>query len=63
MKTACILEGEYDFRVGDGEFSVGPGAAVVVPKGSFHAFTTATGRRMLFACPPSGNEELFVQMG
>jgi hypothetical protein len=36
---------------------------VVVPKGSFHAFTTATGGGMLFACSPSGNEELFVQMG
>ena len=35
---------------------------VVVPKGSFHAFTTATGGRMLFACSPSGNEELFVEM-
>jgi mannose-6-phosphate isomerase-like protein (cupin superfamily) len=51
MKIAYILEGEYDFRVGDGEFSAGPGTVVVVPKGSFHAFTTATGGRMLFACP------------
>lgn len=63
MKIAYILEGEYDFRVGDGEFSAGPGTVVVVPKGSFHAFTTATGGRMLFACTPSGNEELFVEMG
>ena len=58
-----VLEGEYDFRVGDGEFSVGPGALVVVPKGSFHTFTTATGGPMLFACSPSGNAELFVEMG
>ncbi|HUC15923.1 MAG TPA: cupin domain-containing protein [Acidimicrobiales bacterium] len=63
MKIAYILDGEYDFRVGDSEFSVGPRALVVVPKGSFHAFTTATGGRMLFACSPSGNEELFMEMG
>ncbi|HXR21742.1 MAG TPA: cupin domain-containing protein [Acidimicrobiales bacterium] len=57
MRIAYILEGDYDFRVGDGEFSVGPGAVVVVPKGSFHAFTTATGGRMLFAvCLLPGGE-------
>ena len=63
MKIAYVLEGEYNFRVGEAEFSGGPGTLVVVPKGSQHTFTTALGGRMLFVCSPSGNEELFVEMG
>lgn len=63
MKIAYVLEGEYQFRVGDAEFSGGPGTVVVIPKASQHTFTTATGGRMLFVCSPSGNEELFMEMG
>lgn len=63
MKIIYILEGQYEFRVGDAEFSGGPGTLVVVPQGSHHTFTTATGGRALFVCSPSGNEELFVEMG
>ncbi len=63
MKIAYVLEGEYEFRVGEAEFTAGPGTLVVVPKGSQHTFTTATGGQMLFVCSPSGNEELFVEMG
>ena len=62
-KIAYILEGEYEFRVGDATFSGGPGDMVVVPKGSQHTFTTATGGKLLFVCAPSGNEELFLEMG
>jgi len=63
MKIIYVLDGEYRFRVGDSEFSGGPGAVVVVPQGSHHAFTTSTGGRALFVCSPSGNEELFVEIG
>lgn len=63
MKTLFVLEGAYDFRVGDATFSGGPGTLVVVPKGSQHAFTTSSGGRILFACSPSGNEEMFLEMG
>lgn len=63
MKIAYVLAGQYEFRVGDATFSGGPGDMVVVPKGSQHTFTTATGGRLLFVCSPSGNEELFVEMG
>src|SRR5579875_1255586 len=63
MKIIYVLEGEYHFRVGDAEFSGGPGTLVVVPQGSQHTFTTSTGGRALFVCSPSGNEELFVEMG
>ncbi len=31
--------------------------------GSQHAFTTATGGRVLFVCSPSGNEEMFLEIG
>ena len=58
-KLLYILDGQYEFRVGDATFSGGPGSLVLVPQGSQHAFTTATGGRVLFVCTPSGNEEMF----
>jgi quercetin dioxygenase-like cupin family protein len=63
MKIAYVLDGEYDFRVGDAEFSGGPGTTVVVPAGAYHTFVTATGGRMLFVSSPAGNEELFLELG
>ncbi len=62
MKIVYVLEGHYDFRVGDATFCGGPGTMVVVPKGSQHTFTTSTGGRALFVCSPAGNEELFLDM-
>ena len=62
MKILYVLEGQYRFRVGDAEFSGGPGTLAVVPRGSAHAFTTATGGRILFVSSPAGNEELFLEM-
>ncbi|MDX3772059.1 MULTISPECIES: cupin domain-containing protein [unclassified Streptomyces] len=63
MKIMYVLEGHYDFRVGTASFSGGPGTVVVVPKGSQHSFTTATGGRALFVSSPAGNEELFLELG
>jgi mannose-6-phosphate isomerase-like protein (cupin superfamily) len=63
MKIIYVLEGHYDFRVGDAIFSGGPGTVVVVPKGSQHTFTTPTGGRALFVSSPAGNEELFLELG
>ncbi|GAA4620359.1 hypothetical protein GCM10023196_004030 [Actinoallomurus vinaceus] len=63
MKIAYVLDGEYDFRVGDATFSGGAGTTVVVPKGSQHTFTTRTGGLMLFVSSPAGNEEMFLEMG
>jgi mannose-6-phosphate isomerase-like protein (cupin superfamily) len=63
MKIAYVLEGNYEFRVGDAEFSGGPGTIVVVPRGSFHTFTTATRGKVLFVSSPAGNEELFTELG
>ena len=42
-KILYILDGQYEFRVGDAAFSGGPGSLVLVPQGSQHAFTTAAG--------------------
>lgn len=63
MKIAYVLDGAYDFRVGQAEFSGGPGTTVVVPRGAYHTFTTATGGRLLFVSAPAGNEEIFVELG
>lgn len=63
MKVLYVLEGHYDFRVGDAEFSGGPGTVVVVPRGTQHTFTTPTGGRVLFVSSPSGNEEFFLEIG
>jgi mannose-6-phosphate isomerase-like protein (cupin superfamily) len=63
MKIAYVLDGVYHFRVGDAEFSGGAGTTVVVPRGSYHTFVTATGGRLLFVNAPAGNEELFLELG
>jgi quercetin dioxygenase-like cupin family protein len=63
MKIAYVLDGEYHFRVGGAEFSGGAGTMVVVPRGSYHTFVTATGGRLLFVSAPAGNEELFLELG
>ena len=36
---------------------------MVVPRGSYHTFVTATGGRLLFVSAPAGNEELFLELG
>jgi quercetin dioxygenase-like cupin family protein len=63
MKIAYVLDGTYEFRVGNAEFSGGPGTTVVVPRGAYHTFTTATGGKLLFVSSPAGNEELFIELG
>ena len=63
MKILYVLDGVYDFRVGDAEFSGGPGTTVVVPRGSYHTFVTATGGKILFVSAPAGNEQMFLELG
>ncbi|MET8278973.1 cupin domain-containing protein [Micromonospora sp. NPDC005174] len=63
MKIAYVLEGEYHFRVGNAEFSGGPGTTVVVPRGAYHTFVTPTGGKLLFVSAPAGNEQLFEELG
>ena len=61
-KVLYVLDGEYEFRVGDAEFSGGPGTTVVVPRGSYHTFVTATGGKILFVSGPGGNEQMFLEL-
>ncbi|HTU74476.1 MAG TPA: cupin domain-containing protein [Trebonia sp.] len=61
-KVLYVLEGDYEFRVGDAEFSGGPGTTVVVPRGSYHTFVTATGGKILFVSGPAGNEAMFLEL-
>jgi mannose-6-phosphate isomerase-like protein (cupin superfamily) len=62
-KIAYVLDGVYHFRVGGAEFAGGAGATVVVPRGSYHTFVTATGGRLLVVSAPAGNEELSLELG
>jgi quercetin dioxygenase-like cupin family protein len=61
-KVLYVLEGDYEFRVGDAEFAGGPGTTVVVPRGSYHTFVTATGGKILFVSGPAGNEAMFLEL-
>jgi len=36
-----VLEGRLRFRIGDSEYEAGPGSAVLVPKGTPHAYGNA----------------------
>ena len=63
IEAARALAPAIDFRVGDAEFSGAAGTTVVVPRGSYHTFVTATGVRLLFVSAPAGNEELFCELG
>ena len=59
-----ILEGEYRFTVGDSSFSAGPGATVLVPRGTPHSLTAGEqGGRHLTIFAPAGCERAFVEIG
>ncbi len=49
-----IIDGEFEFRVGDRVVRAGPGAVVSVPRGSAHTFKNcgdANGRVLILAAP------------
>jgi uncharacterized cupin superfamily protein len=59
-----ILEGEFDFLVGDDRHRVGPGDLVRIPPGCQHAFSnpgTKPARWLGIACP-AGIEMAFEEM-
>lgn len=59
-----VLDGEYRFKVGDSEFTAGPGSTVLVPRGVPHGLTTgATGGRHLTIFAPGGCEIAFREIG
>ena len=59
-----VLEGEYRFIVGDAEFSAGPGATVLVPRGTPHGLIAGEGGgRHLTIFAPAGCERAFIEIG
>jgi uncharacterized cupin superfamily protein len=61
-ELSYVLEGEVGFRVGDEEYTVGPGHAVYKPRGIMHTFWNGSDRaaRVLEFISPAGIEEFFV---
>jgi mannose-6-phosphate isomerase-like protein (cupin superfamily) len=56
-----VLEGEFDFRIGERSVRAGPGAFLLVPRGVPHAFSNPTDARaiLLGIFSPSGAEDHF----
>jgi quercetin dioxygenase-like cupin family protein len=53
-ETFYVLQGRLTFRVGDAYFTSLPGAAVVAPRGTPHAYSNQSGEavRVLMVCTP-----------
>lgn len=60
-----VLEGEYEFMLGEHTIRAGAGSVVYLPKGILHTFKnvgTTTGR-MLAVVSPAGLENFFEEVG
>jgi mannose-6-phosphate isomerase-like protein (cupin superfamily) len=59
-----ILEGEFEFRAGDVQRRVGPGAFVFVPAGTPHAFANVSDKpgRQIVMYAPGGPERWFDEL-
>jgi quercetin dioxygenase-like cupin family protein len=59
-----VLEGSFEFLVGERRMSAGPGAFVFVPRGSVHAskVTSPGPARVLIAFVPGGQEGAFDEL-
>ena len=55
-----VLEGTYEFHVGDKVFDAGPGTFVSVDAGQPHGFLNKTDGRLLVVFNPGGYEQFFV---
>jgi mannose-6-phosphate isomerase-like protein (cupin superfamily) len=59
-----VLDGEYRFTVGDSQFTAGPGATVLVPRGTPHGLVAGEqGGRHLTIFAPAGCERAFLEIG
>jgi mannose-6-phosphate isomerase-like protein (cupin superfamily) len=65
-ETHYVLEGQFEFVVGERKFNAGPGSVVYVPRTTMHAFTN-TGQqkgKLLFINTPAGPlEEFLLEFG
>ena len=58
-----VLDGTFTFAVGEEEIAVGPGAYILVPRGTRHGITAgASGGRFLTLMVPGGLEEMFFEL-
>jgi mannose-6-phosphate isomerase-like protein (cupin superfamily) len=57
-----VQEGRFEMRVGEDTFRLGPGAALLAPRGVPHSFASVTDRaRMLVTFLPAGDMEAFFR--
>ncbi len=64
-ETFCVLEGEYEFLVGERTIRAGAGSVVYGPRNVPHTFKNVgtTPARMLAFVTPAGLEEFFAEVG
>ncbi|EFH88587.1 cupin domain-containing protein [Ktedonobacter racemifer] len=64
-ETWYILEGNYEFRIGDNLVSASPGMTIFGPRNIPHTFhTTGSGHgHILILVTPAGLEDFFITMG
>jgi quercetin dioxygenase-like cupin family protein len=58
-----VLDGEFTFTVGQEKIPAGPGAYILVPRGTPHVLEAgASGGRLLTLMVPGGLEEMFLEL-
>ena len=58
-----VVDGDFVFTCGDEEYSAGPGALVMVPRGTAHVFSAVTDGTVLVLWTPGGLEQMFLELG
>lgn len=59
-----VLDGRFEFGIGEETVTAGPGTYVLVPRGTAHMITAAAGGgRFLTLMVPGGLEEMFFELG
>jgi quercetin dioxygenase-like cupin family protein len=58
-----VLDGRFDFTVGDEVIEAGPGAWAFIPRGTRHGFSADPGSRALIFIMPAGMEGFFDELG
>ena len=59
-----VLEGTFKFTCGEREIEAGPGAFLLVPRGTRHVFRAGPGGGALLTIfTPGGLEEMFLELG
>ncbi len=59
----CVVEGTFEFTVGQDVIEAGPGSVVLVPLDTRHAFKAEAGGKALIFVAPAGLEGFFSELG